>query len=402
MKSLYAIGLLIIFILVSLIYLKKVSESKSSKNQLESVLRDLKNIKSKSELDLKLEKIYIGSKSSVVLLESAAKVNDKAIKKDLVERALVKKSDEILDVIEISYNKFDSESKFLLLEYLSIYGSPKSMQMFIDFLMIDHMNFVKLPIEKLNEHPRYADIVFPKLMELGLAEEKRYQVYDLVNTYLKNKLIFSDKVESLKENVLMQYKNIAYDYERYNDRGRMYWRYDVPMYMETRAKMLTLIELLGYMFEEEILIELRRAVKFNDPLVNAYSLIALVKLGESIDDYVMTMDELCEFPEVRKYLYFELERLNLKMKFPYEFRSQQYLAQSEVFNLFTLESKIYAEPMNIKFYSKIDISDKYSLYAFVCEIKYSREENVKTILAYSGPFLNDEIETSGCGLTSIR
>jgi len=156
------------------------------------------------------------------------------------------------------------------------------------------------------------------------------------------------------------------------------------------------------MYEEEILMELRRAVKFNDPLVNAYSLVALVKLGESIDDYVMTMDELCEFPEVRKYLYFELERLNLKTKFPYKFRSQQYLAQSEVFNLFTLEARIYAEPMNIKFYSKIDISDKYSMYTFVCDIKYSKEDNQKSILAYSGPFLNEEVETSGRGLTSIR
>lgn len=402
MTSLYAIGLLILFIVVSVLYLKRGSTNKSSKNQLENLLESINNIKTQAELVEKLEKIYVDSKAAVTLIESSTKVSDLKLRRVLVEKALEKKSDELLNSIKANYMKLDTENQYLILEYLSIYGSTEGMKLFVDFLMKSHMSFTKLPLDKLSQNPRYADIIFPRLIELGLPEEKRYQVYNLVNIYLASKLLFSDKIESIKENVLMQYRNMAYDYERYNDRGRLYWRYDVPMYMETRAKMLILIELLGYMYEDEIIMELKRAIKFNDPLINAYSLVSIVRLGESIDDYVMTMEELCEYPEVRKYLYYELDAMGLKMKFPYEFRTQEYLAQSELYNLFIAESRIYAEPMNIKFHSKIDISDKYSMYTFVCEIKYSKEDNLKRILAYSGPFLNDEVSTTGLGLTLIR
>lgn len=402
MTTLFAIALLAIFGITTLIYLKKGSENRSSSNKLGKVLSEIESVKSTSELDEKLSSIYIDSKASVMILESIKDVKEKSIKRALLERALENKSDDILNILKTKYKEFDTDSKFTILEYLSVYGSSESMTIYIDFLVRDHMIFTRLPLDKLDKNPRYADIVFPKLMNLGLPEDKRYQVYSVINTYLANKLLFSDKIASIKENVLMQYRNIAYDFERYNDRGRLYWRYDVPMYMETRTKMLILIELLGSIYEEEVLIELKRAIKFNDPLINAYALVAIVKLGESIDDYVITLQELCEYPEVRKYLYFELESMNMKMKFPYEFRSQKYLAQSEIFNLFISQSKIYAEPMNIKFYSKIDISDKYSMYTFICDIKYSKEEELHSVIAYSGPFLNEKIESSGHGLTYIH
>lgn len=401
MTSIYAVALLAVFVIISLLYLRKVSESKSPKNRAEKIYSEIEKIKSVNELESKLENIHMDSEIALMTLESSLKIDDNSIKKYLIERALSKKSDLILDFINKNYNSYDGEIKYIILMYLSSYGSNLSIKMFTDFLVVDHMNFERLPLDYLMEKPRYSEIIFPRLMRLGLEEKKRYQLYRLINIYLDNKLLFSDKLDIIKDDILIQYKNMAYDYERYNDRGRLYWRYDVPMYMETRSKMLILIEMLGYVYEDEVFEQLRRAVKFNDPLINAYSLISLIRLGEKVDDYVITLEELCEYPEVRNYLYFEFEKLKLELKFPSKFRSQQYLAQSEIYNQFKMDKKIYAEPLSIKFISKIEISDKYSLYAFVCEIKYSKEDDLKKLLAYSGPFLNDKIEVKGHGLTRI-
>lgn len=399
MKTLFAVLLLVAFIIITYNTIKKGYKKKTPVGKVEDLLENINKIDSKEELVNKLNNITLDDASSGELIRFIKGYRKKDIRDILLSFLLSRKSEEIVTFIGENYDNFDNDEKLLLLEYLSAFGTEEAIELFMGFILKDYKVLSELPFNQLIETPRFVDIIFPRILAIADDPVKRYGIYELLNAYLENKLLFVESIEDSMDDIYKEFKKVTYDYERFDKKYGSLWMYNEPSYMDDRKKIIAMIKILGYFYDEKVMDQLYRTLKFNDNLLRAYALISLIKLGEPVDEFAITVRDICVGPAEREVIYNAFLDMGIDLKFPYEFMTQEYFAQIDLYRTIMKDTFIYGEPMVFKMVSEIEVSELFTMYAFTFNCKHTKNSEEKTYIGFAGPYKQEELSLEGYGLT---
>ncbi|NLG28422.1 MAG: hypothetical protein GX557_10955, partial [Chloroflexi bacterium] len=138
-----------------------------------------------------------------------------------------------------------------------------------------------LPVGPLEQKPRYADVLFPEMLEYTDVESLATDIWHLCWTYCESGLLTSQSLLPYATRLVGAYRVLESALVQAQQSDEIGWMWD-DTYLPTREAAGLLLDLMGYVPDPSVEEALRGALQLADPKPRAYAATSLVRLGKAV------------------------------------------------------------------------------------------------------------------------
>ncbi|BEP29168.1 hypothetical protein [Helicovermis profundi] len=397
MVDFLAVLLIVLFCFVVYIYIKKIAYNNSSENKLKEIITnfDSKNDSKMHNFIKKLKNINYSDNDGILIIEWIISCNLEKKYDDvdftiLFNEVLLDKSLLYLKYLKENYDKISYKYRSLVLDYISWFRTNENYKFFINSLTNDFDKLNRIPLTHLKEKPIFSEIIFPKLLPF-IFSEKSAQILDLMNQYLEKKLLYIDKDQIYKEQLLKKWTqlektSLEFSFKEYKNR------------IKVENELLILIDIFAYLYDEEIILLLKEKTKSSNENIKTHALISLIMLGNEEEGVYYVFENLSEKIECRTFLFEKLKQINRNELFPVKYYTQKFFSEGDIYRKIKADYNLN----NLVLTSEKNIAGNLKIYYY--KFNYFEENSIsKWYVAVSGPFLTSEKpQITGLGLTNYK
>lgn len=339
-----------------------------SNGEYEEIITNLSSINEeiRNEAIDKLNTVEFSREQKFDMIKKAAKkypelkYSWESIPQILVENAVKNGDKEFIPKIVEAFGGIDALAKTEGLRYLDMLNTEESIKLYMDLLLKYKDSIDIIPITNIEKETTHSKIIFPKIFQ-GLSNKKlHFNIYLLTLTYLENNAINVDGNKEFIENVLKESR------ENYNQILKLQslkkdknWIWDIEEYNEIREDYGLLLDLFGYIKNEEIKQELYKALDLLDAKEKYFAISSL--LNQNVTDINKKyFEEVAADPEIRNSLYNKLKQINKLQYYPKKYLTQAYFAEADMIKWLSYPTELGRFPDEIELMRVIrtNIEDK--------------------------------------------
>jgi hypothetical protein len=266
---------------------------------------------------------------------------------------------EFYDVIEEVFPKMSVWARSYSLTILSQVPTKESLTTLLKLL---HSYTGNIPIFDFNLDENSiskeaVDVLFPDLLSYTDEPSYSYSIYHFTLQCLRENLLSSSDVmhhrDTLVEKII-QLKTVIEEYQDLFD-DQTIW--DDPIYMDLRHTVGLYLDFAGYFNSDDEITEiLTGCLGLTDKKLQYFSALSLLRFGHDIPNEVFA--SIGSSPELRCFLFEHLNLLGAIHLFPEEFKSQEYLAESNLVQWLTYPTELGRTPDDIELMEMISATDE--------------------------------------------
>lgn len=321
---------------------------------------------------------------------------------DLIRAAGVNPHFSFVPAIVANFSDYSARAKIEALRLLTTIPDPDAARAYV-LLAETHGrdgSLEELPIRGLETDPRYAEIVFPDLLELATIPRFRWNIYRLCLTYFNEGLLSPPDLEGHTASILEAYRPLRDLLEQAQKPDGLAWMWEED-YQEWRSEAGLMLDLLGYFRAPASRQELEHALNFEDPRLRLFAIVSSLRHGVEVDERRLVA--VASAAETRNWLYRNLQSLGREELFPEKFQTQEHFAESDMVNWLAYPTELGRVPDEIELMEVIPVESpegpmSYYLFRFRTHPPHWAAED-GWMAGVSGPFRRGVLSPDAYGDT---
>ncbi|XXF81244.1 hypothetical protein P2318_16240 [Myxococcaceae bacterium GXIMD 01537] len=275
----------------------------------------------------------IGTEDGILALRAAAATYPPAspgafdTPAELVHALLPAPKPEYIPVIEEQFSHYSDGARAEALDVLTRLPQREAIVAYLSILRA-HAGagrVPKLPVKELQREPRFAEVLFPEIVNYSATPAIAASILELTLTYANEGQIPSDTLKVMSPKLLERWALVQTQVRAAQEaRVEVLSREYEPVRFEAEI----LLDLMGFLPVPEAQAELNKALGFTDLRLQLFAVIALLRRNEPVAP--AALQRVSAHPELRRWLYEYLKKANQLERMPARFRTQAALAETDM------------------------------------------------------------------------
>jgi len=302
------------------------------------------------------EHLVITQKNAIFALEAAtkqfphaknetSKIADPAAA--LVDAAAARCDLELIPYVKKYFPEYGPSARYAALSLLLKTDSREGADLFMNLVRkYGARSFKSLPFHILENNTKFADIVFPQILEFAVTKDHAFGIWHLCWEYCEAGVFKRMKLgEAPTKGLITETRSWIARAKRFqkSSGGDWIWTDD---YQDMRSELTLRLDLLGYFPKAGAVPVLKEAINLRDNKQKLYAAISLLEHGENPSSE--TLKILGADPETRQALFQQLGDHKREDLFPKEFYTQKALAESDMINWLTYPTELGKPPDDLE------------------------------------------------------